>query len=46
MLVKFDLDMIEWIDGEAKRRRVPRVQILRDLVLREMNTVTPTKDPT
>lgn len=36
VLVGFDADQIEWLKSESLRRRVPRAQIVRELVLREM----------
>lgn len=36
ILVKFDQDMLDWLGTEAKRRRIPRAQVIRELVLREM----------
>ena len=36
VLVGFDPDQIEWLKAESIRRRVPRAQVIRELVLREM----------
>jgi hypothetical protein len=38
VLVGLDQDMLTWLKVESDQRRVPRAQIIRELILREMST--------
>lgn len=41
--VGFDQTLLDWLDTEVRRRGVSRAQLIRDLVLREMNAPTEPK---